>query len=223
MRRHLVAIVSLVAVACSSSSSDTPASSGGTSGQPPAPPGVPPGTPPGTPPPAPPPIGDAGPDAPSATLALTSTAFAGGAAIPQVHSCDGTSESPPLAWTGAPAGTQSFAIVTRDLSLAAANNYHWVIYDIPAATTSLPQNVQKAAAPATPAGAKQTPPTFSGTPGYTGPCPPKGNGAHNYQFAVYAFSTPTIAVAAGATAMQADAVIQAQKTAGAILVGTYQR
>lgn len=215
--RRLFVLLPVLAVACSSSSSGSPTSSGGAT--PPADP--PQSPPPGTPPPNPP--GDAGGDAPSGTFTLTSTAFAAGGAIPKVDSCDGTSESPPLAWTSAPAGTQSFAIVTRDTSLAQANNYHWVIYDIPAATTSLPQNVEKVASPTMPAGAKQTPPSFSATPGYTGPCPPKGGGAHDYQFVVYAFSTPTIAVTAGATAAQADAVIQAQKTGSATLVGTYTR
>jgi Raf kinase inhibitor-like YbhB/YbcL family protein len=140
-----------------------------------------------------------------------------------MYTCTGLSESPPLAWTGAPPGTQSFAVVTRDLTLASADNYHWVIYDIPAATTSLAENVQKIAAPAIPNGSKQTAPSFNATPGYTGPCPPVGGGVHKYQFAVYAFSTPTIPVVLGSTAMAAATVIQANKTASATLLGSYSR
>jgi Raf kinase inhibitor-like YbhB/YbcL family protein len=155
------------------------------------------------------------------TFTLTSTAFAASGSIPAVHTCDGANESPPLTWTDAPAGTQSYAVVMRDLSIASPN-YHWVIYDIPAATTSLPQAVESVASPSVPAGAKQTLWSFDAHYSYRGPCPPSG--AHDYQFTVYSFATPTIAVLApGTDAVAADAVIQANKTGSAMLSGTYMR
>jgi Raf kinase inhibitor-like YbhB/YbcL family protein len=167
---------------------------------------------------------DAGGDEDSAvtgTFALTSTAFAAGANIPAMHTCNGANESPPLAWTNAPAGTQSYAVVMRDISLAGQPNYHWVIYDIPAASTSLPQAVQSVAAPATPAGAKQTYWSFGANYSYRGPCPPS---LHEYQFTVYSFSSATIAVPGGTTdPAVADGVIQANKTGSASITGKYMQ
>lgn len=154
---------------------------------------------------------------------LTSTAYAEGGLIPPLHTCNGANLSPALAWTSPPAGTQSYAVVMRDLSLGNNPNYHWVIYDIPAVTTSLPQGVEKAAAPALPAGAKQTQWSFGASVGYSGPCPPVGQ-LHDYQLTVYAFASPTIPVPGGTTApADADAVIQANKTASATLNGKYQQ
>jgi hypothetical protein len=153
------------------------------------------------------------------TFTLTSTAFAAGAAIPAIHSLLAGNDSPPLVWSGAPAGTLSYAIVVRDISLVGAN-YHWVIYDIPAATTSLPQDVDKAAAPAQPAGAKQTYWSFGASTGYQGPNPPS---EHNYQFTVYSFATATITPPADLTSpASADTVIQAAKTGSASLTGKFQ-
>ena len=158
-----------------------------------------------------------------APFTLTSTAYAAGGSIPAVHTCNGANLSPPLSWSDAPAGTQSYAVVMRDISLASADNYHWVIYDIPAATTSLPQGVQSGvASPPVPAGAKQTYWSFGASYSYLGPCPPTG--IHEYQLTVYAFSTPTLAVPAGTTdPAVVDAVIQANKTDSATLTGKYKQ
>ncbi|GAA2634830.1 YbhB/YbcL family Raf kinase inhibitor-like protein [Actinomadura fulvescens] len=124
---------------------------------------------------------------------LTSTAFAEGGVIPKVHECtsSGTgdpsqrNESPPLAWAGAPATAQSYAIVMRDLDNA--NLIHWVIYDIPANVSSLPQNVQHVYMPPVPAGARQV--YYRGSAslfGYQGPCSPRT--VNTYQFTVHALS-----------------------------------
>ncbi|MCL6468006.1 MAG: YbhB/YbcL family Raf kinase inhibitor-like protein, partial [Ralstonia sp.] len=48
------------------------------------------------------------------TLALTSPAFAAGGEIPSRLTCEGADTSPPLAWTGAPAGTRSLALIVDD-------------------------------------------------------------------------------------------------------------
>ncbi len=162
-------------------------------------------------------------DAASGPLVLTSTAFAEGAVIPAAQACN-TNTSPPLAWSGSPAGTLSYAVVMRDLTLVGMPNYHWVIYDIPATETGLAQGVSAEATPPVPLGAKQTFWSFSANYSYLGPCPPVGNGFHNYQFTVYAFATATIPVPGGTTDPAiADAVIQANKTASASLTGKYQR
>jgi phosphatidylethanolamine-binding protein (PEBP) family uncharacterized protein len=82
------------------------------------------------------------------TFVISSTDFTNCEELPTANTCDGnafgTGSSPALAWTGVPAGTMSFAIVFKDISLlndATPNNahgYHWAMWDIPATVTSLP-------------------------------------------------------------------------------------
>ncbi|MFI7320260.1 YbhB/YbcL family Raf kinase inhibitor-like protein [Streptomyces venezuelae] len=138
--------------------------------------------------------------APSATrnaFALSSTAFADGGVIPKVHECTSgggsdpgkRNESPPLTWSGAPASAKSYAIVMRDLDNS--NLIHWVIYDIPANTTSLPQNVDHAYRPSAPAGARQV--YYRGSAslyGYQGPCSPST--VNTYEFVVHALNESSL-------------------------------
>src|ERR1043166_1668423 len=79
-------------------------------------------------------------------LHITTSAFADGNPIPAVHTCSGANTSPPLGWTGAPSGTQSFAVVLTDLSLNPVL-VHWVIYDIPGTAMGLPSAVENVYAP----------------------------------------------------------------------------
>ncbi len=111
----------------------------------------------------------------------------------------------------------------RDLSLPGPDNYHWVIWDIPAATTSLPQGIANQATPPTPAGAKQTARSFGSQVGYGNVCPPPGT-PHDYELSVYAFSVaalPQATVSMGPN--EVDALIQANKTAAGSIAGKYAR
>ena len=72
---------------------------------------------------------------------LTSAAFKDGAAIPVKHTCDGADVSPPLAWSGAPEGTRSFALIADDPDAPAGTWVHWVLYNLPAAGSELPENI----------------------------------------------------------------------------------
>ncbi|MFD9894657.1 YbhB/YbcL family Raf kinase inhibitor-like protein [Amycolatopsis sp. NPDC059027] len=132
-----------------------------------------------------------------AAFTLTSTAFADGGMIPKVHECTSgggndpakKNESPPFAWSGAPDTAKSYAIIMRDLSNN--NLLHWIIYDIPVSTTSLPQNVQHAYQPAVPAGARQV--YYRGSAslyGYQGPCSPTT--INTYEFVVYALNKASL-------------------------------
>ena len=47
-------------------------------------------------------------------FALTTTAFQPGGDIPRKFTCQGADLSPALAWTDAPAGAQSFALIVDD-------------------------------------------------------------------------------------------------------------
>jgi Raf kinase inhibitor-like YbhB/YbcL family protein len=126
------------------------------------------------------------------TFTLTSTAVMAGGMLPAKHRCAGSvggppGASPPLSWTGAPAGTLSFAVLLRDRTYM--DYEHWTIYDIPASTTSLPEMVPVGATPAAPAGAKQAPNALGLTgPGYYGPC----GGMNMYEFTVYALDVATL-------------------------------
>jgi hypothetical protein len=74
------------------------------------------------------------------TLSLTSPAFAPNGDIPEEYTCDGKDLAPPLEWSGAPAGTRSFAIIVDDPDAPDPQApktiwVHWVLYDIPASWT----------------------------------------------------------------------------------------
>jgi Raf kinase inhibitor-like YbhB/YbcL family protein len=94
--------------------------------------------------------------------------------------------SPELRWAGAPAGTQSFALVLFDVTYGQT---HWALWNIPANVTLLAANVPKdTAMPATPAGARQSNANFAtGGDGYFGPHVP----CNIFQFVLYALSIST--------------------------------
>ena len=74
---------------------------------------------------------------PSTSFTLTSTAFVDGAAIPAMYTCDGANVSPPLSWTGAPAGTKSFALMLDDPNAPGGTFTQWITYNIPAGAAGL--------------------------------------------------------------------------------------
>lgn len=115
------------------------------------------------------------------TMQLTSSAFASGGTIPIKHTGEGEDVSPALAWRDAPANAASFAVVCHDpdAPLVTPGHYgfvHWVLYNIPAATTGLAEGT---------ADHTQGVSDF-GRPGYGGPMPPEGHGVHHYYFWVLA-------------------------------------
>jgi hypothetical protein len=113
------------------------------------------------------------------TLTTTSLkSVDGGLVFPAAASAP-MNQSPALMWTNPPAGTMSFAWTIYD---ATAQNTHFILYDIPAATTMLPANLPRGAMPTTPAGASWKS-AFGGTPGYEGP---GGGGVNNYQIVLWA-------------------------------------
>src|SRR5581483_9896820 len=85
------------------------------------------------------------PDPGVPAMQLTSDAFTEGAVIPKQFTADGKNVSPPLAWSGAPAGVQSFALICDDPDAPAKTWVHWVLFNLPAATTQLPEGVPASA------------------------------------------------------------------------------
>lgn len=154
-------------------------------------------------------------------MQLQSKSFAAGGAIPRAHTCQGTDIAPALSWSGAPAGTKSFALIVDDPDApdpAAPKMVwvHWVVYNLPASTSALPEGATKATLPA---GAREGENDWR-APGWRGPCPPVGR--HRYFFKLYALDTVlpdlgTPTKAALEKAMKGHVIGQAE------LVGTYQK
>jgi Raf kinase inhibitor-like YbhB/YbcL family protein len=152
-------------------------------------------------------------------LTLTSPAFSHGSSIPSQYTCDGANISVPLQWGGAPKGTETFVIVCEDPdvphTLRADGMWdHWVLFNILASATGLPENVKNL-----PAGTLQGMNT-SKKLGYTGPCPPDRQ--HRYFFKLYALDT-TLNLPEGATKAQVNAAMQGHILDQTELMGVYNR
>lgn len=151
-------------------------------------------------------------------MKLTSSAFASGQPIPVKYTGQGKDVSPPLEWSGAPAGTKSFAIISDDPDAPVGTWVHWVIYNIPANVTKLDENVP--AKESLPDGTKQGVNDF-GRIGYGGPMPPPGK-AHRYFFKIYALDT-TLNLKPRATKQDLLKAMEGHILAQGELMGTYQR
>ena len=152
-------------------------------------------------------------------FAFTSLAFTEGSAIPAKYSCDGADVSPPLAWSDAPPGTVSFALIADDPDAPAGTWVHWVLYNLPATVTELPENVAKVETLDL-GGARQGRNDFH-RPGYGGPCPPPGP-AHRYCFKLYALDT-ALKLRSAAQKKDLEAAMQGHTLGMAQLAGTYAR
>lgn len=151
-------------------------------------------------------------------FALSSSAFADGAAIPAKYTCDGVDVSPPLAWTGAPEGTRTFALIVDDPDAPAGTWVHWVLYNLSGVVHALPESVAKAESVL--AGAMQGRNDFKRV-GYGGPCPPPGK-PHRYRFTLYALDGP-LALDAGVTKADVERALRGHVMAQAQLTGRYGR
>jgi Raf kinase inhibitor-like YbhB/YbcL family protein len=155
------------------------------------------------------------------SMEIISSAFAANGDIPAVHTCEGRDQSPPLAWSGVPAGTRSLALIVDDPDApdpAAPKMIwvHWVVYNLPADTTSLPAGTS---ATNLPAGAREGLNDWK-REGYGGPCPPIGR--HRYVFKLYALDTVLPALKP-ATKAELEKAMQGQILARGELVGYYRK
>jgi Raf kinase inhibitor-like YbhB/YbcL family protein len=151
-------------------------------------------------------------------MELTSTAFAEGAPIPAKHTCDEKDLSPPLKWSGVPAGAKSLVLIADDPDAPVGTWVHWVLYDLPANTTELAEDVPKSQYVA--GGAKQGQNDFRRL-GYGGPCPPRGK-AHRYFFKLYALDN-LLDLKPGASKKEVERAMGGHILAHCELMGTYQR
>ena len=151
---------------------------------------------------------------------LTSTAFPANGAIPRRHTCEGEDVSPPLAWSGVPKETISLALIVDDPDAPDPKAprmiwVHWVLYNIPPATSGLAAG---AITTNLPAGAKEGVNDWKQA-GYRGPCPPVGR--HRYFHRLYALDT-VLPDLKSPTKARLEKAMQGHILAQAELVGTYQ-
>ncbi len=112
--------------------------------------------------------------------------------------CTGQNISPALNWSGAPAGTKSFAVTVYDPDAPTGSGWwHWMVYDIPATSSSIPAGAGNAGK-GLPAGSQQGMTDF-GAKNWGGPCPPPGDKPHHYIFTVFALKVAKLDVPATAT------------------------
>lgn len=146
-------------------------------------------------------------------LALSSPAFENHRAIPARHSGDGEDVAPAIAWSGAPAGTKSFAIVMHDPDAPLVDGFtHWVAYSIPGDVSALPEGGEGATDGV----------NSLGKAGYNGPAPPAGHGRHHYYFWVYALDED-LDLEAGLDRRALFAAIEDHVIEQARFIGTYER
>jgi Raf kinase inhibitor-like YbhB/YbcL family protein len=108
--------------------------------------------------------------------------------VANIFGCSGGNQAPRLRWSGAPAGTRSFAVTMFDPDAPTGSGFwHWLTWDIPAGVTSLDS--------ALPAGAVSGT-NDAGLTGFLGPCPPPGDRTHRYQLTVFALDVPSLGLPA---------------------------
>lgn len=115
---------------------------------------------------------------PAGSFALRSSAVADGALLPVEYTGDGPGSTLPLDWSGAPAGTKSYALIMHHLDREGVTKYYWVLTNIPAGTTHLDKNAR---------GIGTLGASFKGQIGYEPPHS-QGPGAKTYVLTLYALS-----------------------------------
>lgn len=154
------------------------------------------------------------------SFTLTSTAFPAGGEIPIKYTGDADDISPPLSWSGAPAGAKSLALIVEDPDApdpAAPQRIwvHWVLYNLPAHESGLMEDAIQQRLPS------GTRPGLNDwkRAGYGGPKPPIGR--HRYFFRLYALDQ-ALPDLNSPTKQKLEEAMQGHVLGMAELIGTYQ-
>lgn len=164
------------------------------------------------------------------TFAVTSNSFKDGDYLGKDHilssdfgfGCAGGNKSPHLHWSGAPAGTKSFAVTCYDPDAPTGSGFwHWVAINIPPNVTELALGAGSTGG-SLPPGALQTRTDF-GAPGYGGPCPPEGDHPHRYLFTVHAVGVEQLSATADTSAAVIGFQLHFNTLAKAAIMGLFKR
>ena len=164
----------------------------------------------------------------TAGFTLTSPDIAEGEPIAAMYTfngfgCAGGNVSPALSWSGAPPGVKSFALTCFDPDAPTGGGFwHWLMFDIPPNVTRLARGAGDPKGPAAPKGAVQSR-TDYGSTGYGGPCPPKGDKPHRYQFAIFALDVAKLDANAQSSGAAVESKLRLHALAKATLTGLYGR
>lgn len=118
-------------------------------------------------------------------LQLKVSAFSNGGEIPKRYTCSGADRSPALTWGGVSPAARSLALILEDPDASRGAWTHWLIWNLPAHMTDLPEALPRQEV--FPNGAHQGMNDF-GRIGYDGPCPPPGK-PHRYIFKLHVLNT----------------------------------
>ena len=157
-------------------------------------------------------------------MKLTSTEFKDGATVPlsvvyDKMGCKGKDQSPELSWSGAPAGTKSFAVTIYDPDANTGSGFwHWTLFDIPPNVDHLATGAGDKGSKDLPQGAKMGRNDF-GDPHFDGPCPPPTDAPHAYQYTVYALKVDKLPVDSTASGAMVGNYIQMNVLGKATITG----
>jgi Raf kinase inhibitor-like YbhB/YbcL family protein len=154
-------------------------------------------------------------------MKLTSPSFENQELMAKKFTCDGENISPALEWSGAPKGTKSFALIVDDPDAPDPANprmtwVHWVLYNIPATVSALPEGLKDQDLPkGTLLGLNDWKKT-----GYGGPCPPVGK--HRYFLKLYALDI-VLPDLKRPTKANLEKAMEGHALSKSELIGLYQR
>lgn len=142
------------------------------------------------------------PTATAATSSLTvsSPALQAGGVLPAEYTCDGSSATLPLKWSKPPKGTKSIALLMDHVPPEGGHHWYWVMWGIPAGTTSIPKNVTGIGN----VGGN----SVNSSVGYAPPCS-KGPGAKTYTVTVFALSAQPALPHSSTAAVSRDVLLKA--------------
>lgn len=158
------------------------------------------------------------------TFVLTSPAFRDGETLPQAQVFNGMGQtgqnlSPALVWQDVPQGTKSFVVTAYDPDAPTGSGWwHWVVANIPAQVTTLPEGAGSGKAPL-PAQTVQVRTDF-GQPGYGGAAPPPGR-THRYVFTVHALDVEGLDVTPDSSPAMVGFLVHHHTLGSATLTATY--
>lgn len=145
-------------------------------------------------------------------LSISSSAFAEGALIPKVYTCDGDDISPSLVFAGIPEAAHSLALIMDDPDAPMGTWDHWLLWNISPATTAIAENSM-------PLGAVLGENSFKKLQ-YGGPCPPFGT--HRYFFHLFALDT-RLSLPEGSRKKELQKAMQGHIIGEGVLMGHYRK